>query len=76
MTLGGEGLPPRLSLLAGFFHLDSGFPSLLSSGGTCSGSGSSCETEATKTGSLDSASILAATEMGRGKLWGNRFLTV
>lgn len=61
---------------ARWFLLDSAFLSLLSSGGTCSGSGSSPETEVTKTGSLDSASILAATEMGRGKLWGIRFLTI
>lgn len=59
-----------------WFLLDSGFLSLLFSGGTCSGSGLSSETEVTKTNSLGSASILAATEMGRDKLWGIRFLTI
>lgn len=70
----GRGSPMPFS--ARWFLLDSAFLSLLSSRGTCSGSGSSSETEVTKTGSLGSASILAATEMGRGKLWGIRFLTI
>lgn len=59
---------------ARWFLLDSAFLSLLSSRGACSGSGSSSETEVTKF--LGSASILAATEMRRGKLWGIRFLTI
>lgn len=71
----GTGFHP-VSLLTALFHLESGLESLFSSAGTCLDSGSRGEGKAARTGSSDSAPILAAAEMGRGKLLGIRSLTI